>query len=225
MSFLFAPAASAVIAKENSRKQRRKTTVKDGGIVARFFNPVAGRPYPSIGTLTDSITVQMRGYVSNFLLTSTTVPTFNSILFTLSSLGGYVNYTALFDQYHIQTVEVWLEPATPSQTNVSYAELASCVDLDDSNTPATIAAVADHPGALLAQGSSGRYHKWVPHIATASYSGAFTSFQNEKSTWIDSASPSVQHYGFKVAAAQTSVATAYNLCYRCRVSFRAPGIG
>jgi len=223
MSFLFSPATSVVVEKQ-PRKTRRKASVKDGAIVAKFFNPVAGRPYPPIGTLTDTIVVQMRGYVSNFLVTSVAVPTFASQLFTLSIMGNYAAFTSLFDQYHIMTIECWLEPATPSQTNVAYAELASAVDLDDANTPTTISSVADHPGALLAQGSSGRYHKWVPHIATASYSGAFTSFQNERSTWIDSASPSVQHYGFKVAAAQTSVATAYNLCYRAKVSFRAPGI-
>jgi len=63
--------------------------------------------------------------------------------------------------------------------------------------------------------------KWRPHIATAAYSGVFTSFKNEPSTWIDVASPGVQHYGLKVAADVTSTnSVAIKMFVRVWVQFR-----
>lgn len=203
----------------------RRSTMRDGKIVAKFFNMVAGRPYPPIGTLHDVITVQMTATFAGFLTTTTVAPVYNATTFTISMLGGYASYLSLFDQYRLECLEVWLEPSSAPAANIVYPEFASCIDLDDANVPGSFAVVADHPGALVGLGISGRYHKWKPHIATAAFAGAFTSYSNVVAPWIDSASPAVQHYGLKVAATNSGGATvAYNMVLRARVSFRAPGI-
>lgn len=61
-------------------------------------------------------------------------------------------------------------------------------------------------------------------MAVAVYSGAFTSFANAPSSWIDSGSPNVQHYGLKAAVTATAAVQTYNLQVRARVSFRQPGL-
>lgn len=214
------PSASPMRASNRARS----TAVKDGKIVAKFFNMVAGRPYPPIGTLTDVITVQMNVFTQNFLTTSTLVPVYAGLTYQLSSFSGFNRYTALFDQYRIEQIEVWIEPASAPAANISYPEVASAVDLDDGNVPTGIGNVSDRPGALVGLGISGRYHKWKPFIATAAYSGVFTSFTNVVAPWIDSGSTNVQHYGLKVAASISSSPVQFNLVARARVSFRAPGI-
>lgn len=225
MSFMFgsSPATSSAPAAPRRRPVRR-TTVKDGRIVTQFFNSVAGRPYPPIGRLNDTITVQMTGTATPFITTSTTVPTYYSTSFNLASFNSYSAFVPLFDKYRIEQIEVWLEPLAPGDATTQFGTLATCIDLDDANTPTTIAMVADHPGALVAQGSAARYHKWVPHIAAAVYNGAFTGYANIPPTWLDCADTSVQHYGFKCASGTTSAVVKYALSFRARVSFMSPGI-
>lgn len=209
--------------RRGARNQRRPRRVRDGQIVASSFNTQAGRPYPPIRSLTDTITVQMTSVNDPYITTSTITNVYTAANFTLNSFGGYTAYTALFDQYKIQEIEIWLEP---SANNISsgFSLYATAIDLDDSVTPTTFASVADHQGALVTGGACGHYHRFVPHIAVASYAGTFTGFTNNPDQWIDSASPAVQHYGLKTALLTTAVAIGYNLTVRAKVSFRAPGI-
>lgn len=206
-----------------SVRARQTRIAKD--YLAKFYNPVAGRPYPPITGLQDMITVQLTKFTSAYFTTSTTVNVYAGLAFTIAAFDSYAEYTGLFDQYRFDRIEIWLEPTNPAYAGVSYGELVTAVDLDDANTPTAIANVADRPGALNGQGSSGRYLSWRPHVALAAYSGAFTSYANSVRTWIDSGSTGVEHYGLKIASSPTGTATvSYNLTVRATVSFRAPGI-
>jgi hypothetical protein len=157
------------------------------------------------------------------LTTSVTVNTYVGLPFTVGDFVGSSSLLAAFDQYKIVQIEAWIEP-TAAQGSTVFQPLACAIDLDDANTPTTFSSVSDRIGALVGLGGTGRYLKWRPHVATAVYSGAFTSFANEPSCWIDSASPNVQHYGFKAAALPTVVAVTYEMTYRAVVMFRAPVI-
>jgi len=156
--------------------------------------------------------------------TSVTVPVYQGFSFKLSDFATYTSYTALFDQYRIDQIELWLEPMNDSTTTVTTG-LVSCIDLDDASTPASIGECSQRPGALAGTTLTGRYHKWRPHVAVAEYSGAFTSFGNEPSGWIDSNSPAVQHYGVKVATfGADGVARVMQATTRALVSFRSAHI-
>ncbi len=190
-------------------------------IVGKFYNPVAGRPCRAVTTQDNSILVTLTNNSPPSFSTSTTVPTFLGYYAALSQFSAS-NYTALFDQYRIEQLELWLEP---ENTNAICAELATCVDYDDANAPGSIANVADRQDALVGMGAAGRYHKWVPHVAVAAYSGTFTSFINEPAPWVDSASTGVQHYGFKIAALATpSSVVNYLITVRAVVRFRGCNI-
>jgi hypothetical protein len=194
---------------------------KDGETIAKFWNIVAGRPYPAFTTLDQSITVSLF-MTGNGFTTSASSTTVSSEQFNINACPGVSSYTSLFDQYMIRQVEVWIAP-TGSQ-EVGFGDVATCVDLDDANAAPSYAAVADHQGALFGNSASGRYHRFMPHVAVAAYSGTFASFSNEPACWIDCASPSVQHYGLKIFAAIAPVAVTYAMSVRLIVSFRAPGI-
>jgi hypothetical protein len=130
----------------------------------------------------------------------------------------------MFDQYKIEQLEIWLTPDT-TVTNLSRTMIASAIDLDDAATPTSFLTVSDKQGSLVTSGQAGHYHKWKPHMATAVYSGAFTSFANEPAGWIDSGSPNVQHYGVKSATSGADgVVVRYSLEVRGVLSFRSPSV-
>lgn len=203
-------------------KSRKSRPVKDGQVVAKFFNPVAGRPQPTLTSLEQGITVSLSLAVAGFA-TSVTVPTFSSWVFALSQCASVSQYTSLFDQYRFDQIEVWLEPLNDTTASAS-APFASAIDLDDANVPTAFNECADRQGALIGTSIAGRYHKWKPHMATAVYSGAFTSFANDVADWIDVASSGVQHYGLKAAAGIDGIARTMNITVRALVSFRGPAI-
>jgi hypothetical protein len=163
---------------------------------------------------------------SNFLMSSATAGAFTaaSQTFVLSTFSGAANLLAVFDQYRIDQIECWLECPSVNQ-QVIFPEVYSCVDLDDANVAVNAGQIQDHLGSLVACGPAGHYHKWRPHIAVATFSGAFTSYGNEPAGWVDSASPSVQHFGLKTGMISNGASVvSYSLVARAVVSFRAPSI-
>jgi len=165
----------------------------------------------------------MQETFSSFLVSSTLGPVYASTPFTLNAFAQYTEFTALFDQYRIDRIEIWLEPIGAPSTS-SFPCLTTCVDFDDATTPTSFASVEAHQNSLVANGAAGQYHSWQPRVALGAYAGTFTSFANISGPWIDSASPGVQHYGFKAATTASPTVTSYTLNIRALVSFRQPGI-
>jgi hypothetical protein len=222
LSMLAVPAMASA-SNRRGRKSRRKTAPK--GIISKSYNNLASRPINRVVNRASQISENLRFDVIGILSTSTTVPTFAAYAFQISSASNYSQYLGLFDQYRIDEIEVWLDPQqSQSVLQVNQGLLASTVDLDDANTPSAFATVEDHQSSLVTNGLNSHYHRWVPHTAVATYSGAFTSFSNMQNNWIDSASPNVQHFGLKIAATSTSSVIIYNMSVRLRCSFKEPGI-
>jgi hypothetical protein len=217
-------ASSSSGSKRNGKSRTKLAPLaREGQDISKFYNAVAGRPYPKFAKLEQSIRVVDTFTVSSFFTTSTATNAYAAVAFTLSSFSMNSSYVALFDQYRIEQLEVWLEPFA-AQGSTAFAELITAVDLDDANVPANLS-LGDKQGALVGYGAAGRYHRWRPHVAVAEYSGTFTSYGNVPATWIDSASTTVQHYGFKIAAFPTPLQTVtYGLTVRAVIGFRSPGL-
>jgi len=220
---LTAVPAGLVASARPSRTKRGKKGRKSA-IVSEDYNTVGRRPLLQRSLKPAMITVQMNTQQTAFT-TSAVATVYYGNYFTINGFSGYAEYLSLFDQYRIDEIEVWLEPfETQSSVQALCGTLTSAIDLDDANTPTTIASVQAHQNALVTNGVAGHYHRWKPHMAVGVYSGAFTSFGNMPADWIDSASPGVQHYGFKSAITATTNAIPYSLTIRAIVSFRSAGI-
>lgn len=195
-------------------------------MTSKAFNPVANRPNSTIRAPPAQIQVAMSYVTSAWKTTSTTVPTYASEAFIVNAFAAASAYLAVFDQYRIDEIEIWIEPIISQSSAIALvSNYCTAVDVDDSNVPVSFTDVVDHQSAIVTNGEGGHYHKFKPHMAVALYSGVFTSFGNEPSNWIDSASPSVQHYGLKFAnTSATSTAMIYSLTVKAKVSFRNPGI-
>jgi len=176
-------------------------------------------------SLEQGIQLECAFTVQGFLTSSgvSGTPAFAGRSFALSDFSSVTNLTSVFDQYRFDQIEVWLDPHSVNG-NSAWPDLYSAVDLDDGNNPTTVASVENRTGALIGNGIDGHYHKWVPHVAFAVYSGAFTSFASVPHTWIDCASSSVQHYGLKTAAVSNGSAIVYNLNVRAVISLKCPVI-
>jgi len=189
--------------------------------VHRAYNPVAERPGMR-ANIQNTIRAVLSQSLPAQLTTSTIAPSFGGYAFTLSETPNASQYTGVFDQYRIDRIEVWLEPQAAQGTTV-FGLLASAVDLDDYNTPTSIANVVDKQGSVMSNGGAGIYHTWQPHVALAAYAGTFSSYANTPSPWLDSNSPAVQHFGLKFACEATPVAVAYRLSFKLHCTFRATG--
>lgn len=208
--------------KKKSGGGARARLAKEGQVISKWFNEVGNRPQPAIVSLEQTIRATLES--STYILTTNTATTsFGAAAVTLSQFGTSSEYTGLFDQYMIEQVEVWIEPVAAQGTTV-FGDVTTAVDLDDASVPTTLQALKGKGGALGGQGGAGRYHRWRPHVAVAAYSGTFTSYANTPASWIDCASPSVQHFGIKIGAGATSVAITYQCTFRILAAFRAPGI-
>lgn len=200
---------------------------KDGQIVSKCYGIEGSyRPQPTNGlSLEQSIQLEMAYDVIPFTTSSATpgIQTTNALTISLQNFSGTSSLLAVFDQYRIDQLEVWTETSV-TYSGVNFPEVTTAVDLDDNSTSFTKGALMDHQGSVSSSAVAGHYHKWRPHIAVASYSGAFTSYTNIPSTWIDSASPAVQHYGLKIATTSTGTAVPITAIVRAVISFRAPVI-
>jgi hypothetical protein len=197
----------------------RKRRVKKG--IIKLYNSLAARPSAKAPPILQTIQCILTG--ENALFTSSaSVPTYGGLVFTTNSVANPAAYLSLFDQYRVDLIEVWVRSTAPQGTS-TFADMASCIDLDDGNTPTNFVEVENHPQSVVASSGAGRYFCWQPHVAVALFSGAFTSYGSEPGGWIDSASPSVQHFGLKFAMGTEPVPLTYLYTTRMHISFRSPG--
>jgi hypothetical protein len=153
---------------------------------------------------------------------SVTLPTFNGAYFALNQLDQYTSLAAVFDQYRIDEVEVWIIPRTTTTTasGQNLGDMVSVIDYDDANPLTTYPSAMDYDNALTTSGGCGQYRRFKPHVAVAVYAGAFTSFANQPTQWLDAASPAVQHYGIKISRTVTDAVYIVDIAARVHLSFR-----
>jgi hypothetical protein len=154
--------------------------------------------------------------------TSMSVPTFGAQYFQVSSVNDVNSFGAVFDQYRIHLIEVLIEPQVTEVTTpaTDVAEYISVVDIDDANVPTVYADLCSYSTAVQTRGTLSHYHRFVPGVAVAVYSGAFTSFASTTSLWLDMGSPNIQHYGLKIGSLPSSVTQSYYMQVRMHVMWR-----
>jgi len=184
---------------------------------APMFNNVIARdnrPYTIMQTSGQGIVLQ----------TGNAAPSFVGKKWTSADILQFSSFASVFDQYKIEFIEVWLEPfgsgTIPGYNSVG--KLYSVVDYDDANTPTSIASLQQYENCVTTRYTDGHYIKFRPHIAEATYAGAFTGFLNRPSTWIDVATTGAEHYGVKIGV-DTSLSNGdvrIDMVSRITVSFR-----
>jgi len=160
----------------------------------------------------------------NICTSSSAAASFFAKGWTTSDIVQFSSFAAVFDQYKIDSIEVWLMPygnGTVAGYN-SLGKMYTVVDYDDAATPSSIAALQQYENCITSRFTDGHYINFRPHIATAAYGGAFTQFLNQASTWIDCGSTGVFHYGVKLGIDNTVSGSdvKIDMFTRIHVSFR-----
>lgn len=165
--------------------------------------------------------VQMKN-LTTVITGSNSVPTFLGQSFNVNAhVNQWSSFANIFDQYRVACIEAWLIPGMSgtTTTNTGTQSLYSVTDYDDANTPSSNDNLLQFTNVIVSPSTNGHYRKWVPHIAEAAYSGAFSSFANKTAPWIDVASSSVQHYGLK-AGLDAGATVSVQLYVRMHLQFR-----
>jgi len=188
----------------------------------KLFNITGLPPMMKPGRSNTPVKIMQSSVASAFLVSSASVPVLATSSFSVNSLDQVGSLTAVFDQYRITEIEVWLTPRLSSVTSASanVGMLASAIDYDDSGTPSSFTALLDYVNAVISSGVEGHYRRWRPHAAIAAYAGAFTSYANVESPWIDAVSTGVQHYGLKTAITVTDTVYTFDLFFRLHTEWR-----
>lgn len=199
-------------------KRGTRTLKFRDGIV---FNSI-GRPLMIKVPTNNAVFRVIQSFEPAVITSSTSVPTFTGSAYTVGTLDQASTLIALFDQYKIERIEVWMIPrvSTNGIGTGNPGLFHSVIDFDDFNVLGTVAQALDYTNVVMGSGLDGHYRTWVPHVATAAYSGAFTSFANETAPWIDAASASVQHYGLKTAWTVTDLALTMDVVVRLHTAWR-----
>jgi hypothetical protein len=138
------------------------------------------------------------------------------------------NYSGAFDQYRIDSIEYHFLPMTQLSspgTAPAYANLFVYHDYDDVSTPPNQASARSYGNLTIVGAGEKHIRKIRPHIAAAATSsGAATILGaiNVVSTWLDSSSTAIPHYGVKAIVTQSN-STAVSKWYlyaRIEVSLR-----
>jgi len=157
------------------------------------------------------------------LIASAGTPQYIGAYFQISNVADISAFSAVFDQYRIGLIEVLIEPVVTEVTapGSDVGEYISAVDIDDANAPTAYADMGSYSTAVQTRGTQSHYHRFVPTVAVAVYSGAFTSFAATTSMWLDCGSPAIQHYGLKVATAASGVFQTYTYQVKMHCHWRA----
>lgn len=190
---------------KNAKKQRSGSTRNEaqGDIppMRKYANSTISCRIPRVS---DVFTLRSTTVQSAQITQSATVDVKGAVAFVLSDLDDYSAYTSVFDQYRIDAVSVTFHAnnnaiglVTNSTTTLSPLYVA--IDYDNNTTPGSVTTLREYDNCMVVAPGESAQRTFRPHTAVAAYAGAFTSYANQSTQWIDCASPSVSHFGYKYA--------------------------
>jgi hypothetical protein len=144
---------------------------------------------------------------------STTAITGFGRSFAASDILQFSSFAAVFDQYRIKLIEVWLTPfgsgTVPGYT--AAPRFYSVVDYDDSSVSGfSVGLIQSFENCITTRCTDGHYMKFRPHIASVtggSLSTTPTGLENIPSPWLDCAQTGIPHFGVKAIVDSTNGAT------------------
>lgn len=157
-------------------------------------------------------------YITSNMLSQVSANSFYSFTFRLSDLPQAATYQALYDQYRVTKLKYEFYPAITQglASSALVGTLMTVIDYDDASIMTNPSQLLEYANCKVTSVYKPQTRTFKPHIAGAVYSGAFTSFSNLKDTWLDVASPAVEHYGLKACITATGTGNVQQ--YACIVT-------
>jgi len=147
--------------------------------------------------------------------------TFYGTAFVLAGLPQATSIQAIFDQYRIDEVEIWITPTLSAGTTEAN-RMYSVIDYDTSTTPTSLVQLLQYQNCIETNETCGHYRRWKPRVGMG-VGVANTTVQgmgNIASPWIDCLTPTVNHNGLLIGMAASATTCVLNLRVRLTVSVR-----
>lgn len=189
----------------------------------RDGNSQVALDYRRQGRKLELVSTRLFGIVNKGVVSSTSAAEgLYAFSFALSDMADYTNYTSIWDQYKITEIDLSLVPLTlqsaPS-AGPGYAIAYASPDYDDATTPANTSALLSYASATYIGPSEKFSCKLAPCVdiaTTTSAAATITGSMNVRSPWLDCSTPTVTHYGFKVAITQSTSTNLTQWMVLCR---------
>lgn len=153
----------------------------------------------------------------------TTANVYGAYAFLLNDLPNASEFTALFDQYRINSIRWRLIPRGSSAeagTNNNVGKIFTVLDYDDNTAPASIDTLMQYPGVKTTRTTSDHTRVLRPAFATPQYVSAISTAYGARRGWLDCDYTTVPHYGVKYAIQGTAGAQVFDLQIDYSVSFK-----
>lgn len=209
------------------RYVRRTVTTRSnygrGRLSSRLSSRASSSAASSSGSNPNQIFRVSQLYDTQFT-SSTSVPVTGAIYFALSQLDQAASFTAIFDQWRIRKVTLTARPRVTQAVDIATsigAMIYEVVDYDDA-TPLTTIGDARQFQTCREHGPYEAFTRvFRPHAAVGAYAGAtFNGYSNVSNQWFDTASPAVQHYGFKSIVAGTTKVQTWDFAFKIDYEFK-----
>jgi hypothetical protein len=213
------PQRRIIRAKKNKKRVPLDVVSNDGALWSSMYdsmpsgltiNKYDNQPFKAVQTI----------FQPNLFASNAAIQSFAQISFNASSLDQSSQFAALFDQYRIDMLEVWITPKLTAATNDLNTAYLTVIDFDDSTSLTTYNSGLDYQNCVTSTVYQSQYRRFKPHIAIAGYTGAFGGYTNATAPWIDWSSANVIHYGIKVAMQPTTAVVNFDVTYRVHFSNR-----
>jgi hypothetical protein len=120
--------------------------------------------------------------------------------FQISYLPNFGEFTSLFNEYRIRKIVLTYELPT-SILSTAYPRISFCFDPNDASAPLSENDVLQFPHSEVFQFNQYKTTfktTFVPHVALASYQGAFSGYTTgSNDLWLNCDNSTIQYYGSK----------------------------
>jgi len=141
--------------------------------------------------------------------------------FAFSDLPQVTSFQAIFDQYKIEALEIWITPSSTTSPSVLPSQYVAVVDYDEATNPSSFAQLLQYQNVNEVPFTNGVYYHFTPHTGMSiGAPGTFGGAGNITAPWIDSASPSTPHYGIKIGMYASAVTVSLQIRARFHMAFR-----
>lgn len=209
-------------------RTRGAGTVADG---VQYTNPMRQ---------TGTHTIKRRWlFPSGAIIQNGATVSYNAENFQLSNLPSYSEFTTLFDMYRLAKVKITFYPAfnvaaatdnaVPNR-NPGIGRIYMVTDFNDSTPPTTVDSLLEYDKCKVRYLAKPVVHTvmWPRVASTIFQTGMTAAYGTGKPMWINSAYPSVPHYGFKWAiqvnadtwSSDAQEPVIYDILYEYTVNFK-----
>ncbi len=167
----------------------------------------------------------LRAVDEPFITNDTLVDATWSKIFSLNNAQNYTNFTAIFDQYRINMVQITFRPVGATTTNIPYDDTSSgtagrttpnyavSIDRDDS-TLSTYSLIRSRQFSTIRGAGKSLTVKFRPNRLVNVFNGSASPdayMVDNSKKFLDCANSTVPHFGIKMALEPFSEANVYKL--------------